>query len=781
MKGKRIISILLIVAMVLGVFPIQTDAAIGLPQNDKEFVEVNRGDEVQCGILTQSRVDGFSKNYTLTGDGATDMVAIALAQEGRTGANFGYTEEWCADFVSDCAILAGQGAAVPQYGGVSGLYSRILSAGGAITTSSPQPGDICFIDWNKGSSMGHVEIVYAVSGTTVYAIGGNSGSGSTLYTRSVKKHAPLSSGYVVAVVRPAYVNKHYDNPSVAGTYWGNQTDTTFRPVVVIDNPECVREVRFAVWTTGDQSDLKWYGAYHNGVGGYFNDISFTDFSNKIFICHVYVYGMNGSVQSIEMERLDVNNYEKPNIKGVYWGNQTDTTFRPVLEINNPECVKEVRFAVWTTGDQSDLKWYGANYNGVSAYFKDIEFSDFPEQRYFCHGYVYGKDGSTQSIAMNSIDTYNAQGKLENVVGNIGSITIEGYAFDKSDKNESIGVHCYLKDSEGNATFLGGILADEERIDVDNEYSVGNNHGFSETFITSLYGTYTVEVSAINIGGGNSVTFLGAETIVITQPEVSFDSCGGTQCAPIKVVNGEGYGKLPVPTKEGYTFAGWYTEEDGGQEITGNTLVVLENHQTLYAIWEKDNIYTNPFSDVANDAWYASAVQYVYDNGIMSGSAGLFSPNNSVTRSMVVETPYKMEGKPAVSDFAIYDQYTDLDRYQWWANSVSWAMNLGIATGDNYYMKFNPETAVTREQLATFLYRYAKYKNLDVTLSKDASAILAGAYVNSYARDAFAWAVDIGLISGVESNGVKDLDSQGVASRAQMAAIMQRLANHYKDI
>lgn len=83
MKGKRIISILLIVAMVLGVFPIQTDAAIGLPQNDKEFVEVNRGDEVQCGILTQSRVDGFSKNYTLTGDGATDNGCYCFGTGGK--------------------------------------------------------------------------------------------------------------------------------------------------------------------------------------------------------------------------------------------------------------------------------------------------------------------------------------------------------------------------------------------------------------------------------------------------------------------------------------------------------------------------------------------------------------------------------------------------------------------------------------------------------------------------------------------------------------------------
>ena len=133
----------------------------------------------------------------------------------------------------------------------------------------------------------------------------------------------------------------------------------------------VKNVRFAVWTTGDQSDLKWYDARFNGVKEYFQDINFSDFNNKRYICHVYVYGKNGSTQSVEMDRLDLNNYPKPDIKGVYWGSVTDSTFRPVIVITNPESIENVRFAIWTTSDQRDLQWYDANYNGLNEYFKDV--------------------------------------------------------------------------------------------------------------------------------------------------------------------------------------------------------------------------------------------------------------------------------------------------------------------------------------------------------------------------------------------------------------------------
>lgn len=152
----------------------------------------------------QSRTANFSDQYTLTGYGAADMVSIALAQENKTGKQLGYTEEWCCNFISDCAILAGQTSAIPAYAYCSGLYNAILSAGGKKTTSSPQPGDICFINWDGGSSFQHVEIVYKVENGLVYTIGGNSGGGSSLYNRCVYTHDPLSSKYIVCIVRPNY-------------------------------------------------------------------------------------------------------------------------------------------------------------------------------------------------------------------------------------------------------------------------------------------------------------------------------------------------------------------------------------------------------------------------------------------------------------------------------------------------------------------------------------------------------------------------------------------------
>ena len=439
---------------------------------------------------------------------------------------------------------------------------------------------------------GHSAIYLGENGNYYYVYDSNWASpadNKVRYNHTISKSRGIEYCYratnydSVANDSPALAIK---NPTIVGTYWGNMTDITFRPVVIINNPETVEKVRFAVWTTGDQSDLKWYDANYNGIGGYFKDIDFTDFANKLYICHVYVYGYNGNVQSVEMERLDNYDYSKPSIRGVYWGNATDTTFRPVVAISNPTSIRSVRFAVWSTSDQGDLKWYDANYNGAGDYFKDIEYGSFVSQHYFCHIYIYGNDGSTQAIALNDFDTYNAEGNFETVTGGVGCVSIRGWAFDRSNKNESVYIHCYAKDSAGKATLIGITLANLERPDVNNAYSVGNNHGFSEKFITSLSGTYTIEASAINIGGGKVVTFLGAKTVTITQPTIYFDSCGGNECTPRNVINMEHYGVLPNTSRSGYIFDGWYTEKEDGEKVEEDDIIMLTNDQTLYAHWTK---------------------------------------------------------------------------------------------------------------------------------------------------------------------------------------------------
>ena len=526
----------------------------------------------------------MASHHVLAADAGTrdDALKWVYAQEGKFLDYDGAYGAQCVDLIAYYYKYLGQSKYVKGNG--CDYVSNALPDGWIRIKNTadfvPEPGDIAV--WGTElSAYGHVAIILSADVHSFVSMDQNWPRGSAC------KRVTHNYNKFWGVIRPNFKSTTtMNNPTIVGTYWGNMTDITFRPVVIINNPETVEKVRFAVWTTGDQSDLKWYDANYNGIGGYFKDIDFVDFANKLYICHVYVYGYNGSVQSVEMERLDNYDYSKPSIRGVYWGNATDTTFRPVVAISNPTSIKSVRFAVWSTSDQRDLKWYDANYNGAGDYFKDIEYSSFVSQHYFCHIYIYGNDGSTQAIALNDFDTYNAEGNFETATGGVGCISIRGWAFDRSNKNESVYIHCYAKDSAGKATLIGITLANLERPDVNNAYSVGNNHGFSEKFITSLSGTYTIEASAMNIGGGKDVTFLGTKTVTITQPTIYFDSCGGNECEPRNVINMEHYGVLPNPSRSGYIFDGWYTEKEDGEKVEEDDIIMLTNDQTLYAHWTK---------------------------------------------------------------------------------------------------------------------------------------------------------------------------------------------------
>lgn len=143
--SKRLITLLLMLLMMLSsVFGIHWSASAA------------NNDTAETG--TQSRDYNFSKNYNLTGNGAADIVAVARAQVGKSKGNLGYTEAWCADFVSDCAKLAGQSAAVPFNGGVAYMYNAVINAGGYIV-STPQPGDLVFYYCTSVYSWCHVAIM----------------------------------------------------------------------------------------------------------------------------------------------------------------------------------------------------------------------------------------------------------------------------------------------------------------------------------------------------------------------------------------------------------------------------------------------------------------------------------------------------------------------------------------------------------------------------------------------------------------------------------------------
>ena len=203
------------------------------------------------------------------------------------------------------------------------------------------------------------------------------------------------------------------------------------------------------------------------------------------------------------------------------------------------------------------------------------------------------------------------------------------------------------------------------------------------------------------------------------------------------------------------------EEDGSVSLRFN-------HASQYAIVIDDYSHAAlPFADVPEGAWYHDAVSYVYTNGLMVGTGdATFSPEISTSRAMIAVTLWRMEGEPAVKGA---NPYTDVENGAWYTEAITWANENGIAEGYGNGC-FQPETPVTREQLAAFFYRYAAYKGYDITITGSLDRFNDKDNVSEWAKDTMAWAVGYGLIGGKDNNM---LDPQGEATRAEFAAMLQR--------
>ena len=177
--------------------------------------------------------------------------------------------------------------------------------------------------------------------------------------------------------------------------------------------------------------------------------------------------------------------------------------------------------------------------------------------------------------------------------------------------------------------------------------------------------------------------------------------------------------------------------------------------------------TEPFIDVNEGDWFYDAVAYAYENELMDGVGGnRFAPNSATTRAQLVTILYRLEGQPAVSGDL---PFTDVEAGTWYTNAVGWAAQNGIVNGvgDD---TFAPGNDLTREQLVTILYRYAESKSYDVSASADLAGYPDGEEIQAYAREAMAWAVAENIIRGMEDDTLKPA---GNASRAQIATILMR--------
>lgn len=176
---------------------------------------------------------------------------------------------------------------------------------------------------------------------------------------------------------------------------------------------------------------------------------------------------------------------------------------------------------------------------------------------------------------------------------------------------------------------------------------------------------------------------------------------------------------------------------------------------------------NPFTDVPASHWAHDDITYVYENDLMNGTDGsLFSPESTTTRAQVVTVLYRLAGQPA-ADWE--NPFWDVPASAWFHDAVTWAWENDI-TGGVSSTHFGAGNAVTREQLATFLYRYAQDQGYDTSARADLSGYSDAGLVSSYATEALSWANATGLITGTTAT---TLSPQGSATRAQVATILSR--------
>ena len=299
-------------------------------------------------------------------------------------------------------------------------------------------------------------------------------------------------------------------------------------------------------------------------------------------------------------------------------------------------------------------------------------------------------------------------------------------------------------------------------------------------VVTAVGAGTATITVTTEDGGKTATC----TVTVERPYVP--PANPNYRIDVTTTEGGTVDKDPAAAKAGETVTLTPTPEEGYEvgEVTvtdrfGDAVEVTENADGTYTFtmpngqvkvevtFVEATPEPLPFTDVSETDWFHDAVQYAYENGLMDGVGdGQFAPHATTNRAMVVTILYRLAGEPDVSGDAAF---TDVEPGLWYTDAVLWAAQKGIVNGISD-TEFSPAGDLTREQLATILYRYAESAGYDVSVSADLSGFPDADQIQSYATEALSWAVAEGLLQGFEDDS---LQPQSTATRAQIATILMR--------
>lgn len=288
--------------------------------------------------------------------------------------------------------------------------------------------------------------------------------------------------------------------------------------------------------------------------------------------------------------------------------------------------------------------------------------------------------------------------------------------------------------------------------------------------TTIYAKW----SKISTGGG------GGGAVAAKKYTLTFETNGGKTVNKItKAMNTIVDLSECTTEKDGYIFDGWYADKDFNNVVTSvkltkNTTVYAK--WTKEAETDKPGTEDKDlFVDVKTGDWFYENVKYVVKNKLMNGvSEDQFAPNDTLTRAMLVTILYRLESEPETDNVS----FTDVKPEEYYANAVSWAKQKGIVNGITE-TEFAPNSNITREQIATIIHRYADFKGYDVSVSENTNIFSYddAESISKYAVASMEYAVGSGLIQGKSATTLNPKDN---ATRAEIAAILQRFIEANKQ-
>ena len=320
------------------------------------------------------------------------------------------------------------------------------------------------------------------------------------------------------------------------------------------------------------------------------------------------------------------------------------------------------------------------------------------------------------------------------------------------------------------TAMGGSPTDTEIVKKVNDSITNKNSGDITVRIELKDGNVTnstIDGTDDDDHGGSSG---GGSSVTRYTVSVEDTDNGSIRVSPSRASRGQTV-TITVDPDEGYELDRLVVWDADGDRIdlerksdTKYTFEMPRGKVTVEAtfteIEEEDAI---PFRDVDTDDWFYDAVVYAYDTGLMSGvSDDQFAPDATLTRAMVAQMLYSLEGKPRTGSAG----YADVAFGAWYEDAVAWISSEGLMTGYSD-AAFGPNDPLTREQLALILYNYADWAGYDVRGGVSLGSYIDADSASTWAVEALEWAIDAGLISG-RGDGI--LAPAGTATRAEVAQI-----------